>query len=368
MSVYIVTGNFGSGKTLVSVSRMVDTLKAGRRVATNIDLDLSACLGVKQDTKLLTRLPDKPSADDMQALGEGQSGDYDESKFGLIVLDELGAWLNSRTWSDKTRMAFINWCIHARHLRWAIIFIVQDAKMIDAQVRDALGEHLVVCKRTDRIPLPLVGKVTPKVHVGSVYYGMTESKDKRIERWYYRGKHLYAAYKTDQIFSEFTSDGLHCVISKNYWSPEQNDEINAQSEKAKNIKYATAGVAALGLMSASVYAMVSPPSPNEAQASTTNSEEVPTQTTVKHSEFMIGSTYQGSFVTNNTELHFFKSARRGAYDSKWIYAMGGIVNKVSDCVVMVVWRDNTTSMVTCHQSQGQPETPPKDDSFLGLGL
>lgn len=82
----------------------------------------------------LTGLHDKPSADDPYALGEGGSGDYVESKFRLIVLDELGAWLNSRTWSDKTRMAFINWCVHARHLRWAVIFIVQK---IDAQAHDA---------------------------------------------------------------------------------------------------------------------------------------------------------------------------------------------------------------------------------------
>lgn len=51
-------------------------------------------------------------------------------------------------------MASINWCIHARHIRWAVIFIVQNAKMINAQVLNALGEHLVGCKRTDSIPVP----------------------------------------------------------------------------------------------------------------------------------------------------------------------------------------------------------------------
>lgn len=364
MSVYIVTGKLGSGKTLVSVSRMIDALKAGRRVATNIDVDLSQCIELDQKTQLLTRLPDKPSAENLDLLGEGQTGDYDESKFGLLVLDELGAWLNSRTWSDKTRMAFINWCIHARHLRWAVIFIVQDAKMIDAQVRDALGEHLVVCKRTDRIPIPLLGKVTPKVHVGNVYYGMTASKEKRIERWVYRGKHLYSAYRTDQIFSSEYDKGVYSVISKNYWEPDKTKDLKAKLDQSNRIKLAGTAVLATGLLGSSVYAMVKPDTPEETNATQQPKATETTRTTSKFAQIMKGARYQGTFSTSGKDLHLFGSYERGSFNSGFIESIGGMVQVVSHCMAMVIWPDKTVTVVSCNEAITPKDKEPS--GFLGL--
>ncbi|EIZ7053106.1 hypothetical protein MPC41_004474, partial [Salmonella enterica] len=40
MAVYVVTGKLGSGKTLVSVSRIQERLAKGCPVATNLDLKL----------------------------------------------------------------------------------------------------------------------------------------------------------------------------------------------------------------------------------------------------------------------------------------------------------------------------------------
>lgn len=47
------------------------------------------------------RVPDKPSLNDLLAIGVGNTS-YDESRNGLLVLDECGTWFNSRSWGIKT--------------------------------------------------------------------------------------------------------------------------------------------------------------------------------------------------------------------------------------------------------------------------
>jgi hypothetical protein len=200
MAVYFVTGKLGSGKSLVSVSKIRDYLEAGRRVATNLDLDLDQMF--TYCTTSATRLPDKPRAQDMVSLGNGYDSDdprdNDESKYGLVVLDECGTWLNSREWNDKERRALIDWFLHARKRRWDVIFLIQDIESADSQIVRALCEHLVVCRRLDRmrfVRIPL-----PKVHIANVYYG--RNKENFVERWMYKGTDLYRAYDTRQQFRD----------------------------------------------------------------------------------------------------------------------------------------------------------------------
>ena len=210
MSVYFVTGKLGSGKSLVAVGRIRDYLNQGRRVATNLNICPDRMVPSK-NKGVITRLPDKPRREDYDAMGEGHDGAYDEDRFGLLVLDELGSWMNSRTWNDKERLQALDWFLHARKHQWDIMFIVQDIDIIDKQLRGTLCEFLVVCRRTDRLPLPLIGPIAklltskrlnlPKVHTAKVFYGDTESSMK-VDRWWYRGRDLYDAYETRQVFTD----------------------------------------------------------------------------------------------------------------------------------------------------------------------
>lgn len=208
MSVYIVTGKLGSGKSLASVGRIRDYLRAGRRVATNLDLYLDDLLGTKSRATV-TRLPDKPRVVDLNNIGKGNET-RDEKKNGLLVLDECGSWLNSRAWQDKERAGFIEWVLHARKLGWDVILLVQHVEMIDVQVRNAICEHLVICRRLDRFRVPLVGRFLgmlgikvkpPRIHVGTVYYGDVIDPFWRVDRWWYRGNEFFSAYDTLQVFS-----------------------------------------------------------------------------------------------------------------------------------------------------------------------
>ncbi|TWH76194.1 zonular occludens toxin Zot [Azomonas agilis] len=202
MTVYFLTGKLGSGKSLMSVSKIREYLEAGRRVATNLDIYLDAMFTNNKSS--IVRLPDKPRIEDMKALGSGYESDdprdNTESKYGLIVLDECGTWLNSREWNDKGRRALIDWFLHARKHRWDVIFLIQDIEACDGQIVRALCEHLVICRRMDRYR---VFKVRlPRFHIATVYYGTTANKGNFVERWVYRGTELYAAYDTRQCFSD----------------------------------------------------------------------------------------------------------------------------------------------------------------------
>jgi hypothetical protein len=220
MAVYFVTGKLGSGKSLAAIHRIKEYLIKGSKVATNLDLNLHKLLGEQSKKCCVFRVPDQPTVEDFHAIGKGNES-YDESKNGLLVLDECGTWFNSRNWNDSTRKAVIDWLLHARKLGWDIIFIVQDISIVDKQARLALCEHLVICRRADkffRIPfLETLFKITtfkmpkPQMHVAVVKYGDTPTAP-FVDRWWYRGTDLYEAYDTKQIFSQNYSDSVYSFL------------------------------------------------------------------------------------------------------------------------------------------------------------
>lgn len=223
MPIYLVSGKLGSGKSLACVGRIRDALLEGRRVATNLDLNLEKLLPAKARKVDCVRVPDKPTVDDFEALGCGNP-EMDETKNGLIVLDELGSWLNARSFNDRARQPVIDWLIHSRKHGWDVYFICQNIQQIDKQVRESLVEYLVACRRLDRMKIPLVGSLLsflsggllsgrmPKVHLGVVKYG-TEQHAMVAERWIYLGRDLYPAYNTRQVFSSTYEHGAYSYLT-----------------------------------------------------------------------------------------------------------------------------------------------------------
>jgi hypothetical protein len=194
MPVYVVYGTLGAGKTLAAVGRLRDYAARGNRIAGNIDLYLEHFTPSPFSKTTYTRLPDRPTAEDLLAIGRGKpKGDYDEDNNGLLVLDEIATWLNSRTWNEKGRADLMDWFVHARKYGWDIIFLVQYIDMMDSQIKNALAEFHVEVSRFDRINIPVVGKLGkylrpsgkpftfPKFHSALVMY-----KGKiKADRWLY---------------------------------------------------------------------------------------------------------------------------------------------------------------------------------------
>lgn len=221
MPVYIITGKLGGGKSLVSVSRIKLYLERGAKVATNLDLNLLPMFNRNARNLNVVRLPDKPKIQDLDVIGRGNES-YDESKNGLLVLDECGTWFNSRNWNDKERKPVNDWFLHARKLGWDVLLIIQNISMLDSQARDAIAEHTVFCKRLDRFSIPYLSPLWkaltgnrlpgPKVHSARVVYGVSDA-DVLVERWVTYGSGLYACYDTKQTFLADYPHGAYSLLT-----------------------------------------------------------------------------------------------------------------------------------------------------------
>lgn len=218
MADYLVTGKKGNGKTLVTVARIRDALRRGAPVATNLDLHLDKLLPLDNRSARVIRLPDKPTRADLEAIGSAYQGKYDESRFGVLVLDELATWLNARTFQDKERQGVLEWLAHSRKLHWDTYLIAQHPNQIDKQVREAMAEFHVICRRADRIKIPFLPLRPPRLHIAYVRYGVDQHA-LLSDRWILRGNDLFEAYDTEQVFRSDYACGIHSVLPPGYWSP-----------------------------------------------------------------------------------------------------------------------------------------------------
>ena len=124
-------------------------------------------------------------------MGKG-SDSPDESTFGCLVLDEPDASMNTRNWDDKDRKEIIKFFLHTRKLGWEVYLLVQHIDMLDKQLRNAVVEPLVVCKRLDRVKIPFIGSLLQiagfsgkfmKLYVAFIKYGKSNHAQV-MSRWY----------------------------------------------------------------------------------------------------------------------------------------------------------------------------------------
>lgn len=220
MANYTLTGTLGSGKSLISISKIKEYLQAGRPVASNIDVYLDKLLP-PMSRQTYTRLMDFPRAEDFWNLGKASDSKHEDT-FGGVFLDELAVFLNSRDWQGKARDETIKFLRHIRKQHWHTFFLTQDIESIDKQARLALIEHKVECKRTDRLSIPVIGGIMRlfgfagkfmQVHIGVVRYGK-EQHAPVVEWWKVVGHGLRQAYNTDQIFTDNPYYDFECP---KYW-------------------------------------------------------------------------------------------------------------------------------------------------------
>lgn len=226
MTDFAVTGKKRSGKGLFCAGLIRDAIRSGRRVATNMDINLSE-LSLPWNKTSIIRLPDSPTVHDMEALGWGygvEGDQIDEDQNGIIVLDECSKFFNSRQWGDKTRQPLLDWLIHSGKLRWHVYYQMQGLEQVDKQLRSTQIEFHISVKRTDRWPIPgvtfLAGLVGfdvrfPKMHLGIIKQGC-DRDSLVVDRKWYMAKELYKAYDTEQKFLDRDHPqacGLHTVLS-----------------------------------------------------------------------------------------------------------------------------------------------------------
>lgn len=223
MADYALTGKKGTGKSKNAVRIIRDVyLKHNRVVASNLDIYLSPLLG-KFSKQTYVRLPDKPSAFDLEAAGHGNGASYDEDNNGALVLDEVGTWVNTRSFADKDRAAMLDFLAHARKHGWDCFYIMQNIVQVDKQLREAFVEYVVRHVRYDRVKVPFVGGLIqmlfgdgagylPRFHRAITRIGVNP-QDLQTDAYWFREDDLHACYDTRQVFQVAYPHGTHSVLS-----------------------------------------------------------------------------------------------------------------------------------------------------------
>lgn len=223
MTDFAYTGKKGTGKSKNAVRVARDTyFSAGRVVASNLDIFLEPMFGV-HSRQTYIRIPDKPSAFDLLAAGHGNAESYNEDMNGALILDELGTWMNTRTFADKDRGGTLDYLAHARKYGWDCFYIMQNVIQVDKQLRESFIEIVVRHTRFDKVKIPFVGGLLcalfgkragyfPRFHTAVARIGCNP-QDLKTDSAVFVGKDIEKCYDTRQIFEVGYPHGTHSVLS-----------------------------------------------------------------------------------------------------------------------------------------------------------
>lgn len=128
-------GTPGSGKSFEAVKKILDNLKLGRTVYTNIDgLDLDV---QREHIKLYTGLDDYELNTKLISLSRDQVHKFWEvcKNGSLIVIDEVQNYFSNRDWQSAENKACASWASTHRHHGFDVVLISQSYERIDTAVR-----------------------------------------------------------------------------------------------------------------------------------------------------------------------------------------------------------------------------------------
>ena len=135
-------GTPGSGKTYEAVKKILDNLKMGRVVFTNIDgiFDPECQETIKgvcglSDLALVRQLRPIVSPDEKDPILDFWMHVEPGS---LIVLDEIHKWFSNRDWNTPVNKQFGYWASTHRHNGFDVLLITQSMDRIDSAVRSLL--------------------------------------------------------------------------------------------------------------------------------------------------------------------------------------------------------------------------------------
>lgn len=215
----LLYGQPGTGKSTLATGMILDALRDGRKVVANFAVDPApACIrpNAKLSDGYVEVLPVRPSFEQLQAIGIGWHHEADhgrEDRSGLLVMDEIGGWINSRQWNDKQRQLIIDWFLHSRKRGWDIVFIAQHPNLIDKQVREAVVEGYARIRRTDRMSVPMTNIKLPRMHIAVARYGLDQNAP-RLQSWVYRGTTEHKCFQSYALFdsADDVVSGTYCTL------------------------------------------------------------------------------------------------------------------------------------------------------------
>lgn len=139
MSIDIYTGVPGSGKSLHAAADIREALNAARRVQpviANFRLSPDAPVAHPENFRYI---PNEEMSAGKLVDFACEFWDSGVARFRedyiLLYIDECQLLFNSRRWSDKSRMAYLEFLSQSRKFGYRVVLIAQGAKMVDNQFR-----------------------------------------------------------------------------------------------------------------------------------------------------------------------------------------------------------------------------------------
>ena len=194
-------GTPGSGKSYEAVKKILENLKLGRKVFTNIEgLEKEKC---QEAIKIFCNLTDYQ----LQLLLHHLTDDealcfWDHCIPGsLIVIDEVHKLFSNRDWQTEKNRKFTEWSSTHRHDGFDVLLITQDIEKVDKHAR-SLIEWTYFYRKVNFFGSLVSKKYICYAYAGDNHNGKPLGKSSRT----YNSK-VFACY------SSFSSDG---VIEKSF--------------------------------------------------------------------------------------------------------------------------------------------------------
>lgn len=235
MSIDFYTGTPGSGKSYHCAIEIYKTIRKGKNVIGNIEINTSAIpqcgkhpkgdyLYINNDEWLNNSISELKKdkngkmrlvqANDLFSCVQGLRGYafnfHERDKKGqfklhqtLLVLDECQELFNSRSWNRKDRLAWCSFFRQHRKLGFDCILISQDDKCIDKQIRSVL-ETQILHRNVSKYKT--LGKIISFPFGGNLFmtiksqYGYSKKDAKTGSKFIYGSNKYFDIYDTTQLF------------------------------------------------------------------------------------------------------------------------------------------------------------------------
>lgn len=196
-------GTPGSGKTYDAVKKILENLRRGRVVCTNIDgMDDPICQRLIKDR---LNIPDDLfdsqfiflTKDDVESfwiprkVNAGTEMEYETlvaPPGSLVVLDEVHKHFSNRDWSSEKNKGFAEWASTHRHEGYDVMLITQDIEKVDKHVRSLL-EWTYFYRKVNFLGSAIKNKYIRYSYVGDDHHGKpiatnTYTYDKEVFQCY----------------------------------------------------------------------------------------------------------------------------------------------------------------------------------------
>lgn len=183
-------GTPGSGKSYEAIRKIIDNLRLGRIVYTNIDgvdeplkrESIKSFVGLT-DYELETRLIFLPYFQIPEFWKYIKSG-------SIIVLDEAHKFFSNREWSSVKNQEFASWASTHRHHGFDVVLITQKLEKIDSHVR-SLVEWTYRYKK-----LNMFGSLVQQKYKRASYVGDDTTGKPLDNKVYSYDKRIFQCYKS----------------------------------------------------------------------------------------------------------------------------------------------------------------------------